>query len=423
MKEKAVIFIGFRHKTYGIDAARAAGFKVVLLTRKTVGNAAELFDEIIEENILDVEVLKRLIPYLKKKYAVKSIISNYEHYVVPRSFFAQRFGLPACSVYSACCSRNKAMQRYMLHFMEANIKHKQVKTLKGALRALKSLGGDVFLKSISGVKSRLIFHVTSEEEMKDAFVKLQESAKEALDGDLYDDYSYCEFDFHYPNPRTTFLVEKAAKGQQVTVSSLVGSHKVWHAPSVCDIYTASSIGRDDSFLAYRILPSKFGKKECDKVKDVTETAARILGLKHCSIFADLILTNDEDVKLVEIASRMGGYRPIMYEEAYGLNLNELLVKAALGKKIGVKGKRKNFISLVEIFPKERGVFKNVEAIEELKADENLKFFKQGIEFGEEVGKAQDGFGPVVVFMIAGKTYDEVKAKSDYYQEKLQVVVD
>ena len=128
-KPKALIFIGFRHKKGSIITAKEEGYKTILLTRYVPKDAKALFDLIIEDNILDPNVItKKIIPKIKENYKIKGIISNYEHYVVSRSYIAEFFNVPSTTVYGACCSRNKAMQRHALKFMEENIKYKIIKT-------------------------------------------------------------------------------------------------------------------------------------------------------------------------------------------------------------------------------------------------------------------------------------------------------
>lgn len=419
MKPKALIFIGFREKTDSIIAAKEAKYKTILLTRHASEKAKELFDEIIEDNILDVEVLKKITPHLRKTYRIKGIISNYEHYVVHRSFFAEEFGIPSCSIYSACCTRNKAMQRHALDHMKENIGYAIVRNLKQALRAYKKLGGDVYLKSIAGIKSRFIFHIKDEKMMKKAFESITKSLKK-MDKDLYDDYSCCDFNFYYPDPTSTFLVEKAEQGEQITVATLIDNHKIWHAPSVCDVYTAASLGKNDSFLAYRILPSKHPKEIIKKAKKVAATACRILGLKNCSIHTELILRNDRTLKVIELASRMGGYRARMYKEAYEIDLNNILIKAVIGKETKTRKKAKKYISMIEIFPTKKGKFEKIENIKMLKNDPNANMIKEKAQKGDKVGLAKNGFEPVLSFHITGKTYKEVQEKSIEYQKNLKV---
>jgi hypothetical protein len=422
MKEKALIFIGFRHKKGSILTAKKEGYKTILLTRKLIKEAKPLFDLIIEDNILDPEVItKKIIPKIKERYSIKGIISNYEHYVVARSYLADFFQRPCTTVYGACCTRNKAMQRHALKFMKENIEYRIIKTESQAKKALKALGGNAYLKAIAGIKSRFIFNTKSEKEISKAFKKIKSKSKE-LDEDLYDDYKYCNFPFEYPNPKESFLVEKNEEGQQITISSLASNNQIWHAPSACDIYTASHINRKDTFLAFRILPSKFPKEIIKRAKTTTETATKILGIQYCSIFCEMIVNKKNEIKLIEIASRMGGYRPQMYETAYEIDINKLLVKSIIGKKITTRKKKKQYVSMVEIFAKKEGKLIKIDSPQDFKKDKNIKELEVLVKKGEKTGFAKNNFTPVLRFMIIGKTYNEVYEKSLKYHKTIKITV-
>ncbi len=418
-RPKAILFIEYKLKNDTIESAKDLGYRVVLITQKATDRTLELFDEVIEIDITDREAIDEKATFLKKKYNVKCIISNYEDFVVQRSYLSELFSLPSCSVYSACCTRNKIMQRHALKFMKENISHRIIKSEKSALRAFKALGEDIFIKSIAGVKSKFIFHVKTQEELSQAFAKLDKASLK-INPDLYSDFAYCDFNFTYPDPNTTFLAEKAEYGDMVSVESLIDSYRIWHAPSMCDNYTARQIGRDDSFIAFRILPSKFSAVLDKRVKDVVETAVRILGMRFCAAHTELFITKNGEIKIIETGSRLGGYRPLMYQEAYGINLSTKLLYAALNKKISSNKRRKKFVSLMEIFPEESGQFRAVDGMEELKTDDRVSHLKQK-DIGFEVGLARDGFPPVLSFLISADSYEEAYEKSCYYQKRLKVV--
>ncbi|MFA5352028.1 MAG: hypothetical protein WC304_01970 [Candidatus Gracilibacteria bacterium] len=419
-RKKAIVFTEYLHKLESVESAKRAGFAAVLVTRKTRKGASEVFDEIYEEDLNKREVWDALAKTLSAKYNVKAVVSNYDHFVVQRSYLAEKLGVAATTTYTACCTRNKVLMRKALSIMPENIEFSVAKTLAEALKAQKQLGKDVYLKSIAGIKSRCVFHVKNPTALKRAWKEFTQ-LKANLDEELYNDFHYLDFRFDYPNPRETVLIEKAITGKQVTVSSLVDSHRVWHAPSVCDIYTAADIGRDDSFLAFRILPSAQPRKLWKEAKQVTETAIKVLGLRNCATFTELILDKKGKARIIEIASRMGGYRPLMYNHAYGIYLPDLLIRAVTGRRVKLRKKAQQYVSLLELFPTKQGKFKRIQNWEELQKDPALRYSKLKAEPKQAVGLARENFEPVAVILLAGKTYQEVKEKSLYYQEKLKVV--
>lgn len=426
IKPKTIIFIGFRHKKNSIQTAKEEGFKVVLLTRKTFEEAKGLFDEIIEGDLLNNEFIEKIIPILKQKYLVKGIVSNYEHYVVTRSYLAERFSIPSSTVYSAACTRNKVLQRHALKFMKENIDSISVKTEKEALDAFKKLDKNVFIKSIAGIKSIHVFHCKTKLDIKKAFKALSKNINK-IDLDLYDDYKLCNFDFEYPSPRNTFIVEKAAEGQQVSTVTLAGNYNIWSPPSVLDIYPASELGFKDSFLAFRILPSKLPSDIILKAKRATIAAVRILGMRHSAVHTELMVDKDNEIKIIETASRMGGYRETMYRNAYGIELSKLLVKSIIGKDIKLSmnplKKPLAYVSMMEIYAKKEGLFKGIKNIDLVTNDSNINNIEILPKTGDNVGPAKFGFWPCLRFLIKGKIYEEVYEKSIKLQKIIHVILE
>lgn len=420
-RKKAIVFTEYRHKLEAIESARRAGFSAVLVTRQKRNGAAKVFDEIFEADLNSREVWDQLAEKISAKYNVKAVVSNYDHFVVQRSYLAERLNVPSTTVYAAACTRNKVLMRHALSVMPENIEFEVAKSLVGAKAARKKLGGDVFLKSIAGVKSRCVFHVDSEAALTRAwreFCKL----KNEIDEELMNDFKYLDFRFEYPDPRETVLVEKAIHGRQITVSSLVDSHRVWHAPSIVDVTTAAEIGRDDSFLAYRMLPSKMPREIWREAKQITETAIKVLGLRNCAVFTDLIVDDTGAVKIIEMASRMGGYRPLMYSHAYEFYLPDLLIRAVTGQPVRRRKQAQQYVSLLELFPEKNGKFVRIENLRELKKDPAVKYFNLKAKKNSPVGHARENFDPVAVILLAAKNYRALEKKSREYQEKLKVVV-
>lgn len=418
-RAKAIIFVGFKFKKEAILAARELGFAPLLVTENSPTVPEGLFAEIFHLPLHDTEKVDTFCTQVRKRFLIKSVVTNYDDFVVQRSFLATKLGIPAPSLYSACCARNKVMQRHAFNFLRENIPNRIVKSEKATLRAFRALGGDVYLKAISGVKSQFVTRVRSESELHAAFAQLDRKNLD-LDPGLYDAFSFFNLQFHYPDPHKTFLVEKTVTGQQLAVLSLMGSHDIWHAPSVADIYSAQDLGRDDTFLAFRILPSKHPATLVRKIHDVTSTAIHVLGMKNAAFHSEFLLTETGDLKIVEINGRVGGYRPTMYREAYGIDVSKLFIQATLNRKISARGRRRKFVSLMEIFPDRDGIFHSVSGWDTVQHDPDISYIRAQAKPGESVGQAKSGHRPVLVFLISGKTYEQVYARSVELQGKLKV---
>jgi biotin carboxylase len=422
-KAPAVVFVGFRHKTDSVQSAKNAGYKTILVTTEATLRAQELFDEIYELDMKNAESILAMIPKIKEKYRVRGVLTNYEAFVVIRSYIAEHLGVPTTSVYAASCTRNKALQRHALEFLPENIPAKRVKNVREAKRAFKELGGDCFVKNISGVKSKLIFHVESEEEVKEAIDSMKNVSK-IPDKDLYDAYEFMKFHFTYPNPNETFLIEKTANGSLVSVDSIVGSRKIWHCPSLVDTITARELGMKDSFLAYRLLPSRLKPELIKKIKKVVSGAIRILGLKNCAVHTELMITKEGEVHLIELASRMGGYRQDMYMHAYNLDLSERLVRAVIGKEIKTRKKHNKVVAMIECFPSKEGKYLNYSGWDPSELPEGIELiYIKDCPVGREVGPAKLGFSPPVKLMLTGSSYKSLNEVCIQIQTELIVSTD
>lgn len=417
----AILFVEFKHKKEFIFAAQKLGYKTILVTEKNKAPSG-LFDNTFEIPFHDGDRIDSLCQDLKSRYILKSVLTNYDEFVVQRSYFSEKLNIPAPSLYSACCTRNKVMQRHCFNFLKENIPNRLVKSQKAAFRAFRSLGSDVYMKSISGVKSQFVSHITTEEELNDAYETFQK-ADLSLSKNLYEDFTFFNLQFHYPDPKKTILLEKSVYGHQISVASFFGSSDVKHAPSVVDIYTAKDIGRDDSFLAFRILPSKHSGDFIQKAHNLSEISGKVLGLPNTAVHSEFLITETGDLKIIEINARMGGYRALMYEEAFGIDLPQLFIKSVTNKSYSLQKKKpKQYVSLVEIFPSNDGILESIEGISLLKNDPEVVHIREQGKKGDSVGKGKNGFRPVLVFLVTGKTYQEVYEKSLHYQKELKIIL-
>lgn len=418
---KALLFVEFRLKTENLIAAKKLGYTILLLTENPRKGAHEIFDEIFTVPFNNPSKIEAFCREVQEKYDLQAVLTNYDEFVIPRSYFAQKLGFPASSLYSACCARNKVMQRHQLHFLPENIPSRIITNEQEAEEGFKALGEDIYLKPLSGIKSKFVWHVQTPQALKKAYTHFLTTDRSNHTG-LYNDFTFFDFDFEYPDPKTTCIMEKTIYGQQVGVSSICGSRGITHLPSLCDIYTAEGVGKDDSFLAFRILPSKYPSHIVQKAHKVVESACNILGFSTNAVHAELFVLPDETLKIIEINARMAGYRHLMYPESFGVDVSETFLRTVLDQEVSMNEKPHAYVSLIEIFPDESGLFDSIEGLEAVVKSPETVYHMVKYKPGEKTGKARDGFKPTFVCMIKAPTYEEVYAKSMAYQKSLKVVL-
>src|SRR5690606_12481225 len=417
MHSDVLLFLEFREKVSVVREAREMGFKVILVTKKAISAARELFDEILEVDLSVPQEVEELVHILKNRSSIRGIVCNYEPFVLHKAFLAEKLGLKSSSPLAAARSRNKALQRQSLANLAENVPFHMVRTFAQAKEAFERFGSDAYLKSLAGVKSRFVFHVRSEAELQDAWKSFQQAEH---DQDLYDDFVSFGFRFSYPDPKKYLLLEKACDGFQVALTSFVGQDEVWHAPSLTDIYPASILGFEDSFLAFRMLPSKLSDAQVERARSIVEKVVQTLGLQYCGLHTELIIDRQGEYKIIEVASRLGGYRPFMYREVYGMHLAQKLLQAVLGRELTLeKLVPAKYVSMMEIFPRSAGILHGIDGLEALKKDPAVSRLMEKKKAGDRVDLAKEGGTPVLTFLLSGATYDEVYDRSLYYQQHLK----
>ncbi|QQR83085.1 hypothetical protein IPJ72_04705 [Candidatus Peregrinibacteria bacterium] len=143
-------------------------------------------------------------------------------------------------------------------------------------------------------------------------------------------------------------------------------------------------------------------------------------MRHCAVHTELMLDKKGEIKIIETASRLGGYRDLMYREAYGFNLNQLLVKSVIGKEIKTRKRPLAYVSMMEIFPRQEGKYSDILGLDLLEKDPEVGNIEILPKKGEKVGPAKLGYWPCLRFTIKGKTYKEAYQKSIDYQKQLVV---
>jgi len=417
-KLKAIVYYGFNFKKLGFDVVKKRGFKLVLIARNVKKSAFIYFDEVFD---LSLSSKEDVVHEILNKYDVLGILTNYEKFVVERAYFAQALSVKSMSLYNSATTRNKALQRIALEGLESNIEFHLISNFTDATEMFQKFGSDVYLKTLSGVKSRFIYHVKNLDDLEYSFNSFFASVL-SLDSDLYSDFSSYDIDFNYFDPRKFLLMEKAYYGQQISIASFASNDEVFICPSLVDVYTAQNLGRDDSFLAFRILPSKLDNSIFDDVSTELKKIIKRLGIRNSAQYPEFIFTDKGEIKLIEIGSRIGGYRHVMYDYAYGFDFNEILIDSVLGKFKKYDSNFKQYVAALEIFPKKSGKFEKIKSLDLLKNDEKAFLILDKNKEGDLVGKAKDGFKPVLTFYLLADNYDELYKKCLFYQNELEVVL-
>lgn len=365
---------------------RSLGYKAGLLADSRIANeSTEGYDRIEQLDFADLEnEIQRLE---SAGLQAAGLYCIYENYIVPKAILAESLGLPSPTVESAQLSTDKIRMReaFLANSPEVSPHYREISSIEEATEFAEKYGFPVIIKPANLVKSLLIMRCNSLHELRTSF----ECAQRSID-ELYKKYGVHDYE-----PR--LLIEEFVEGKQYTIAALVDNEGTPHfCDGIVDITTAQDIGVDDTYLFRRAVPSRASAQVQESLFNAAREGLKALGLHSSAAHVELI-DSKNGPKIVEIGARTGGYRPRMYQFAYGIDLIEQELKISLGEKPHLAGNLNKNCAVYEFFPKTQGSFASVENMIDANS---ITYLKVKAEPGDLIGPAREGFKATIVAIVA-----------------------
>lgn len=415
---KCIVFVGYNYSTENILPAERMGYKTVLIGPQKDDAP---FDEMFKTDLKNPKTILANLKKIKRKYEICGVITRMEKFTPQQAFISRFFKIPATEEETAVGSRHKYALREILKDSEFNIRSELVETEEEAVRAAKKLKYPVIIKNTVGAKSLFIKKVENEKELRKNFREIKEGIKKQS-AEYTVNFRKFFPKIKYRDPKKHLLIEKFISGKQITVVSFPGDKKIWHIPILCRVVTAKESGIQDTHLLARTIPYKAGKVLTKKIFQASEDTIKRLKTKRCGTHIELLVTEKNEVKILEITTRLGGFRPEMFKEAYGMNLFRILTEVAVGKTPKIKLKQKCAVTAVEKFHSKSGTIKSITGIKKIQARKDIFGFKQAQFIGDETGPASKGHRAICSFMVKGKTSKTSYEKALKYLKEIRIIV-
>ncbi len=267
-----------------------------------------------------------------------------------------------------------------------------VKDISSIKRIENEIGYPVILKPVHLSKSRLVTVSNNRQQLKENL-----------------DHTLSVIGKVYESDRVKFdpmvLAEEMMVGKMFTVDAYIDDkNNVFFTPIV-SVITGKDLGENDFYNYARIIPTDLDEKDIAAANEVVRRGMIALGLKRNVGHAELILT-EKGWKIVEIGSRIGGYRTKMLKLCYGIDHIENLHLVKLGKRPVIKNKLLSNAVVLELFPEEEGSLKAIHGIGKLKKLRSLYEMKRLKKAGEHVGFSRNG-NLCVMYVILSHRKKEV----------------
>jgi biotin carboxylase len=234
-------------------------------------------------------------------------------------------------------------------------------------RVTKKIGFPMIIKPTNLAASRFVSICYHEEELDSTLRRTFRDIKKAYDKE-----------HHLIDPK--IIAEEYMDGDMYSVDSYVDSRgKVYHCPLV-KVTTGKKIGHDDFYNYLQMTPTGLKPETVLKAQAAAEGGIHALGLRSTTAHTEL-LKSDGDWKIIEIGSRVGGFRHILHNLSCDINhtLNDVLIR--IPKKPILPKKCKGYACAMKWFAPKEGP---ITAMTGVKRIEQLESFYK-IDVNKKVG--------------------------------------
>lgn len=371
----------------------------VLLDKNNKLTNPGIYDRVIEVDFNDIDNEIQRLSNIDLNAI--GLIATYENYIVAKSQIAEHFGLHAPSVKSAYATTDKlAMRQAFMDFDQSITPNfSNVSSLDECLIFVEKHGYPVMLKPTNLVKSLLVLKCESEAELVSNYSYASKNIHK-----LYEKYNIYD-------KEPALIIEEFVTGKQCSIAAFLDEYgNVNFCDSVVGLTTAQDIGINDNYIYKRLLPIELDQILMEKLFHTARMGLAALNLRSIPAHIELMY-NSNEVKLIEIGARIGGYRPRMYANVYGLDLNDQEIRLAIGKQVDLKAKQRAFCAVYELFPEVVGKF---EGLENDVVPSSIAYHRITIEENEEIGPSQNGYKAAAIVIVSEQS-------ESVFNEKCQLV--
>tara|TARA_Y100001970_G_C14201631_1_gene841456 strand:- start:666 stop:1829 length:1164 start_codon:yes stop_codon:yes gene_type:complete len=371
--------------------AKQKGIRTIATDLDPNAPSVNLSDYFIKVSTRDAEKTARMSKNFSKKIPIDGVmtIANDVPYTV--ALTATELGLPSISIESAKIASDKLLMKKSFTANQIPCPaHYELSSFQDLKRIIEDSDNERFvLKPNDGRGARGVLILDQDIDLYWAF---EESIRWGDSGKL--------------------ILEEYIEGKQYSTESFILDGRCF-TPAIAE----RNYSRLTQFKPYIIedggdIPPELSKSELEEIDHIILNSALAIGISEGIIKGDIVIDNNGNIKVIEIAARLSGgwFATHQVPIATGVNLVEIVMHHSLSipiDEIDLKPKKRNATSIRYWFPKE-GVIKDIHGIEEL---ENVPgfvkfgFFRDKGEIQPSIRMHPDRFGYVIV---SGKDRSEAE---------------
>lgn len=179
-----------------------------------------------------------------------------------------------------------------------------------------------------------------------------------------------------------------------------------HCLPLVKVVTAHAVNLPGFYGIERIIPSGLHENECYKAIEAAEKAIKALKLRSTTAHVELFRTN-AGWKIIEVAPRIGGFRDVLYREAFGIEhyFNDLSIRMGINPVINRQAIAS--AAVLNIYPDNEGYIESISDIEKVEQLESVIKLDINADLGELSLFATNGGNPVVEIVLSNVNMDNL----------------
>ncbi|MCM2977353.1 ATP-grasp domain-containing protein [Priestia aryabhattai] len=322
---------------------------------------------------------------------------------------AKELNLPGLSPFVISNCRNKQMMRKILKDSNLNTPYfKEIKNEEEVKDLL--LTYPVVIKPSNGFASQGVSRANNKEELIDSIEKVRRVNEEDLG--------------KFTKNKTGIVIEQFIDGPEFAIETFSVEDKVY----VLSIgYKGNSKGPFFEEGVY-IAPAHLEENVWESISQEAAKAATALGIENGPAHIELRLDPAGKPYVIEIGARIGGSGISHYivKESTGINYMELVFYYVLGLKppaLKDKGQQKKVVGNYIIPVQGHGIFKEIQGVEDVHRDSEIKRVIQFITKGTEIFPYPHFSGYPGFILTTHDSYSDCEQYYRYLDHKIKVVYD
>ncbi|OLR92244.1 ATP-grasp domain-containing protein [Actinokineospora bangkokensis] len=350
---RSVLFVNLRRiKREGQEAllaARALGYRVVVLGRALPAFAEPLVDSFHQVDTYDTERSVKLARELAAEHDIAGVPNFTEVDVRLVSAIATDLGLPALPAEAALAARNKyVMKQAISGKVDVLPAYERVTDLAGLRAAVERIGLPAVVKPTGASGSKGIFELRSEADLEPAMTELLRIADPG-------------FDPVFQQFGAEFIVEEYLDGVELSVEGFVAAGQV-HVVGITDKVTTDPFHLE---LTHRF-PSALPTDAQATISRQAGEVVRALGFDNCAFHLEA-KWGERGMRFLEVAARPAGdyIGSHLVPAATGIPFFENVIRVATGEPLRLTPDRDLHAGLRFVLAGSAGTYAGLDGVAEL----------------------------------------------------------